>query len=442
MAFPTGFLWGVSTAAHAIEGAAREGRRSPSAWDKFSLKPGTIADGGVPHPACDHYRRWPQDVGLMQRLGLNAYRFSVDWCRIQPEGRGGFNQQGLDHYGALVDGLLEAGLQPILCLNHDDLPWPLSDRGGWAQRETAYRFCDFAEKTGRTLADRCRWMAPLDQPALVAWRGYLEGRHPPAQATEAAFLAALHHQLLAQGLAMQALRAHDAGLHMGAIHLRAPVRPAEPEEDNDEAADIVKQLLIDSALEMQWHGRYPERLREPMKAVLQEGDRETIQQPIDWIGVSHPGPLYAARAPGRPFGVTLASPPPGRPRTDAGLEIDPEALRDTLMALARTFDMPPLLITAIGPGFNESQPGPPQRDDQNRIAVLRDLLTATGEARAQGADVRGVLLWTLLDGFEGAEGFRHKYGLVAVDRTTQHRTPKTSFTWLQQVIDSQGDWVG
>jgi beta-glucosidase len=439
MVFPAGFLWGVSTAAYQIEGGGRANRRGPSAWDKFTSKPGPVVDGTRAHPGSDHYARWAQDVALMRELGVTAYRFSLDWCRIQPEGRGWFNQDGLDHYSALVDALLEAGIQPILCMLHNDLPLPLHDRGGWTNRDTALRFCDYAERTGRFLGDRCRWMALLDQPALLAWQSQVSALHPPAESSEGGFVAALHHQLIGHGLAAQALRAHDGGVQIGVINTAAPVWPIEPEGDNDEAADILKQILIDSALAAQWHGRYPPVLREPMKAVVREGDMETIAQPVDWLGITYPGPLHAARTPGAPFGASLAPPRRGLPLTGAGEVIDAEGLRDLLVAIARDFDMPPLLVTGIGAGYPENKPGPAEVADRDRIAVLRDLIAATGEAIDQGADVRGLLVWTLLDGFAWEQGYAMRHGLVRVNTATQVRVPKASFGWYREVIGCNGD---
>ncbi|WP_445681767.1 GH1 family beta-glucosidase [Radicibacter daui] len=439
MAFPHDFTWGVATSAYQIEGATRQGRRAPSIWDRFSHTPGKVKGGETGDIACDHYNRWREDIGHMKELGVGAYRFSIAWPRIQPEGRGWINPEGLDHYSALIDGLLEAGIEPWPTLYHWDLPLMLEERGGWRSRDTAWRFADYAEAVIRRIGDRARHVATLNEPAVTSWLGHGIGIHAPGFASERALLASIHHQNLAHGLAVQAMRAHDGGLRLSCVHVGAPVRPAEPERDNEEAADIFSTFWNRAFADPQWLGKYPERLAEPMREWIEPEDMAQIHQPLDWYGINHYSPLYAARDPEGPLGVRIAAPTPDRPVTGIGWEVDPSAFAETLMEIARRYDMPPIYVTENGLG----QPESPGKDgtvaDHERIDYLRAYIDTLRQSVESGVDVRGYFAWTLMDNFEWAEGYDARFGLMSLAPETLNRRPKASYHWYQQLIDSNGE---
>ncbi|MEO3792499.1 GH1 family beta-glucosidase [Nonomuraea sp. B10E15] len=432
------FLWGTATAAYQIEGAVHEDGRGVSVWDTFAHEPGRTRDGHTGDVACDHYRRWREDVALMSGVGLNAYRFSIAWPRVQPAGSGAVNEKGLDFYDRLVDALLAAGIQPVPTLFHWDLPQALQDRGGWMSRGTAERFAEYAEIAARRLADRVPLWITLNEPFVHMAFGYAMGVHAPGLALMTDALPAAHHQLLGHGLAVRALRA--AGARQVALTNNCtPVRAASADEADVKAAEaydaLHNRLFNDPVL----LGEYPDLSAYTASlGFVQDGDLETIAAPLDALGINyyHPTRIAAPTAEGLPFtdaGVT------GHPTTAFGWPVVPDGLRELLTGLEARYGaaLPPIVVTENGCSQDDVLTGRGTIEDGGRIAFLRDHIEAMRRAMAEGVDVRGYFVWSLLDNFEWAEGYHQRFGLVHVDFATQRRTPKASYAWLKEFLAGQ-----
>ncbi|NDU77272.1 beta-glucosidase [Actinomadura sp. DSM 109109] len=430
MGLPEDFRWGVATAAYQIEGAAREGGRGPSIWDTFSHTPGRTRDGHTGDVACDHYHRWPEDVALMAGLGVDAYRFSIAWPRVQPTGSGAVNAEGLDFYDRLVDGLLAAGIAPAATLYHWDLPQPLEDAGGWMERDTAYRFAEFSYLAAERLADRVAMWTTLNEPVVVTAYGYAFGVYAPGRALMLDALPTAHHQLLGHGLAVNALRSRGARA-VGLANHYSPAWAASPADRP--AADafdaFMNRLFTDPVL----LGRYPD-LMEGAPFVRSE-DMPVIASPIDFLGVNYYQPTRVATpAEGPlPFDITEIT---EYPTTGMGWPVVPDAFLSLLRTLGSRYDLPPLYITENGCSFAD-EPGPDGFvDDPSRIEFLDAHIAAMRTAVDEGIDIRGYFTWSLLDNFEWAEGYHPRFGLVHVDYATQKRTPKASYRWYRDLIAS------
>jgi beta-glucosidase len=433
------FLWGAATAAYQIEGAAAEDGRGPSVWDTFSHEPGRVRDGHTGDTACDHYHRWPEDVALLAGLGADSYRFSISWPRVQPGGSGPANPAGLDFYDRLTDALLAAGIVPAATLFHWDLPQPLQDAGGWLSRDTAHRFADYAALAADRLADRIPMWITLNEPFVHMAFGYATGVHAPGQVLLTGALPAAHHQLLGHGLATAALRARGAERVLITNNC-TPVRPASADPADLAAADaydvLHNRLFNDPVL----LGTYPD-LDAYGTALdcVRDGDLEIVSAPLDGLGVNYYNPTRiaapdaAAAGLGLPFtdaGIT------GHPVTAFGWPVVPDGLHELLTGLkARYGDaLPPVYVTENGCSRHD-EPGPDGTvDDRERIAYLDGHIAAMERAMAEGVDVRGYYVWSLLDNFEWAEGYHQRFGLVHVDFATQRRTPKASYHWFRERI--------
>ncbi|MET0789529.1 MAG: GH1 family beta-glucosidase [Cellulomonas sp.] len=430
---PTGFLFGASTASYQIEGATTEDGRGPSIWDTFTAEPGRIVDGSSGAVTCDHYHRWREDVGLMRRLGLDGYRFSIAWPRIQPTGSGPANRAGLDFYDRLVDALLDAGISPMATLYHWDLPQALEDDGGWLNRDTALRFGEYAAIMGDLLADRVTHWCPVNEPNVVTLNGYGEGTLAPGKALVYGALPVAHHLLLGHGLAVGELRAAGAR-QVGTATNHLPVWPLSDDEADHAAAaqlDVLWNRLFADPILL---GRYPEGLGDLMPGPVGE-DLATISQPLDFYGLNYYNPQGVRAAPeGAPLPFE-ADTVPGYPTTDFGWPVVPAAFTDLLVEMTERYPaIPPIIITENGCSYGM---GPDEHgvvDDQPRIDYLDSHLSAVADAIARGVDVRGYYCWSLLDNFEWADGFTQRFGLVHVDYDTLVRTPKRSFEWYADVI--------
>ena len=422
--FPPSFLVGVSTASYQIEGAVREDGRGLSIWDTFSHTPGRTRDGDTGDVACDHYHRWPEDVGLLAELGVDAYRFSIAWPRIQPDGSGPANIKGLDFYDRLVDALLERGIAALPTLFHWDLPQALEDRGGWLDRDTAARFGEYAGLVAEHLGDRVRRWITLNEPVVHMAQGYAFGNHAPGRELLFGALPVAHHQLLGHGLAVRALRAHGAAEVMITNNLT-------PVIGEDKAAGYAydgfhNRLFTDPIL----RGSYPDFLAAGLADCVRDGDLEVIATPIDALGVNYYNPTRVG-APGEespvPFEVL---PIEGVPTTAFGWPVVPDGLYDLLTGLRDDYGdaLPPIYITENGCSTDDVV------NDAFRIDYLDAHLRALHRAITDGVDVRGYFVWSLLDNFEWAEGYSQRFGLVRVDYDTQTRTPKDSFHWLRAAL--------
>ncbi|MEV7988484.1 GH1 family beta-glucosidase [Micromonospora sp. NPDC085948] len=437
--FPAGFRWGVSTSAHQIEGAATADGRGASIWDTFAHSPGRISDGSSGEVACDHYHRYAEDVALMSGLGVGAYRFSIAWPRVRPTGTGPTNPAGLDFYDRLVDELLAAGVDPVATLYHWDLPQPLEEAGGWLHRDTAARFAEYADLTAARLGDRVRLWITLNEPFIHMSLGYGMGEHAPGRALLFDAFPTAHHQLLGHGLAVAALRTHTSS-PVAIANNYSPVRVLG-DRDADRAAGAAYEALHNRLFTDPLLGRgYPE-LPGLDPSVVRPGDLDTIAAPIDVLGVNYYNPTgVRAAEEGSPLPFDLV-PLDGYPRTAFDWPVAPDGLRELLGWLRDTYgdDLPPIEITEGGCAYDDAPDADGQVADPERIAYLDGHLRAVRAAIDDGVDVRGYFVWSLLDNWEWAEGFTKRFGLVHVDYATQTRTPKSSYTWLRDVIVASRD---
>lgn len=430
--FPADFLWGVSTSAHQIEGAAAE--REPSVWDAFTAEAGHVKDGSTAEVACDHFHRYPEDVALLRGLGVGAYRFSVSWTRVNTPG-------GLDFYDRLVDELVGAGVRPVPTLFHWDLPATLEEAGGWLNRDTAERFAEYAAVVAARLGDRVTKWITINEPAEHTLLGHALGTHAPGKQLMFDALPAAHHQLLGHGLAVRALRA--AGVtDIGIANSHGPTWAASQEQADVEAAGFYDLLLNRLFAEPVILGEYPEGIGELMPGTDIESDLKIISEPLDWYGVNYYAPTRVGAPEGADIefgGITIPAELPftvkeieGAPTTDFGWPVVPAGLTELLTTFRDRYGdrLPPIVITENGCSY-------PGVDDRERIAYLDGHVRALHEAVAAGVDVRGYFVWSLLDNFEWAEGYARRFGLVHVDFETQERTPKASYAWYRDLLRAQ-----
>jgi beta-glucosidase len=448
MGFPDGFLWGAATAAYQIEGAAQEDGRAPSIWDTFSHTPGKVLNGDTGDVATDHYHRWQEDIATMAALGIGAYRFSISWSRVLPDGTP--NQKGLDFYSRLVDDLLAHDIAPVATLYHWDLPQDLEDAGGWPERDTARRFADYAERIGRVLGDRVHTWTTLNEPWCSAFLGYASGVHAPGRTDPAAALAAAHHLNLAHGLAVRALRGvtSPSARHSVTLNLHHLRGDAEAVRQVDAVSN---RVFLDPML----GNGYPADLLEDTAPItdwgfVRDGDEAIIAAPLDVLGVNYYSPTLVRvwdgtsprehadghrRGAATPFvgcdRVEFAEQP--GPYTAMGWPIDANGMDELLLRLHREYPHTPLMVTENGAAFDDVVEDGRVRDER-RITYLRDHIAAVERACDAGADVRGYFAWSLLDNFEWAYGYSKRFGLVHVDYETGKRTWKDSAHWYRDTI--------
>src|SRR4051794_29129537 len=458
--FPAEFVWGVSTASYQIEGAVAEDGRKPSIWDTFSHTPGRVDKGDTGDVADDHYHRYREDVALMSELGVQAYRFSIAWPRIVPDGSGATNEAGLDFYRRLVDELLGAGITPFPTLYHWDLPQPLEDAGGWGNRDTAERFAEYAGVVMAALGDRLPAVITLNEPWCTAFLGYGSGVHAPGRTEPATALTAAHHLNLAHGLAADRIRAERPGTDVSiALNLHL-IRPA-----TDSAADQAAARQIDGVanrvfLEPLLAGRYPQDVLADTASVtdwafVRDGDLAAIGGRVDTLGVNYYSPTYVAAwdgqgeqesADGHASGA--GTPWPGADRvqfprlpghrTDMDWLVDASGLSDTLTRVHREYPSTPLVVTENGAAYPDVVSADGVVHDADRIAYLQGHIGAVADAIEAGADVRGYYLWSFLDNFEWSFGYSKRFGLVHVDYETLVRTPKDSARFYSEVLAAGG----
>jgi beta-glucosidase len=426
-AFPREFAWGAATAAYQIEGAVDADGRGPSIWDIFSHTPGRVRNGETGDIATDHYHRWREDVELMRSLGFRAYRFSIAWPRVQPDGRGRANERGIDFYRRLVDALLEAGIEPFPTLYHWDLPQPLQDAGGWPARDTAARFADYAAVVFDALGDRVRHWLTLNEPWCSAFLGYHSGVHAPGIRDGVQPFAAAHHLLLAHGLAVRAL---GRRAEVGIVLNLSPVRTLADDDETRAAArgaDVMQnRLFLDAVLK----GRYPDDVRQKLDPHIRADDETVIAAPTDYLGVNYYQPITIGRG-GKQTNVT----PPER-RTALGWDVDASGLAELLLRIDHEYGPVALYVTENGAAYPDEPDRNGYVDDRERVAFLEEHVHAAEAALAAGVDLRGYFVWSLLDNFEWAEGYGARFGIVYVDYATQRRCPKASAAWYRAFIGS------
>jgi beta-glucosidase len=459
LVFSDGFLFGSATASYQIEGAANEDGRGPSIWDTFSRTPGKVWNGDTGDVADDHYHRLEEDLDLMSEIGLEAYRFSIAWPRIQPTGRGPANQKGLEFYSRLVDGLIARGITPVATLYHWDLPQALEDEGGWTDRRTAYAFADYARIVGRALGDRVAVWTTLNEPWCSAYLGYGSGAHAPGRTDGAAALAAVHHLNLAHGLAIQELKQVVTNAPRYSITLNFHVLRGA----GDGADEAVRRIDALANRAFTWpllRGEYPADLLKDTVNVtdwsfIHDGDLAIIRQPLDLLGVNYYSTttvrMWDGVSPRRnndghkdmggspwPEADQVEFVEQDGPHTDMGWNIDPGGLEELLLHLHAQFPRQPLVITENGAAFPDEltieADGTRAVHDVRRIDYLQRHFVAAHRALQAGVDLRGYFVWSLMDNFEWGYGYSKRFGIVHVDYDTLRRTPKDSAHWYRELI--------
>jgi beta-glucosidase len=439
--FPEGFLWGAATSAYQIEGSPLADGAGPSIWHRFSHTPGLIRDDDTGDVACDHYRLWKSDVELMRALGLTAYRFSVSWSRVLPEGTGRVNQAGLDFYRRLVDELREAGIVPFATVYHWDLPAAIDDRGGWCNRDVAGWFADYASVLYRALDDRVETWATLNEPWVVSDGGYLAGALAPGHRNRFETPLVSHNLLRAHGAAVEAYRAISSRPAIGVVVNIEPKYPATRSPDDLAATRRADAYMNRQYLDPIFFGKYPEELPEIYGEAwprFPESDFSSIRAKVDFLGVNYytrgvmrhddtDWHLQSTRVPQR-----------DALRTETEWEVFPQGLTDTLRWVSERYGRPPVYITENGAAFYDPPHAADVVDDPLRVAYLRDHLTAARQSIADGVDLRGYFAWSLLDNFEWSHGYSKRFGIVHVDYATQKRTPKSSALFYADAIRSAG----
>ncbi|MEE2039925.1 GH1 family beta-glucosidase [Nocardiopsis sp. CT-R113] len=447
---PAHLQFGTATAAYQVEGGVHEGGRGPSIWDTYCRTPGRVARGETGDVACDHYHRYGEDVALLADLGVDLYRFSVAWPRVQPTGKGRPNPEGLAFYDRLVDTILGAGIEPVLTLYHWDLPQALEDEGGWRVRDTAHRFAEYSRIVADRLGDRVNRWITLNEPFCSAFVGHAVGRHAPGTREGTPALAAAHHLLLAHGMAAGELRAAaagDVGITLNPDHLL----PASDSDDDRAAVERARTLHNRVWFDPLFTGAYPDNEDEVWGTMADgsyraDGDLEIIAQPLDFLGVNYYRPIMLRDAPHTEADPSVRTAVDirteqvafeGVRHTTMGWPVIPETFSDLLIDLNRRYpNLPPLLITENGSAEDDRPDETGRVRDTGRVDYLRDHLAALGRAIEAGVDVRGYFVWSLLDNFEWAYGYDRRFGLVRVDYELLERHPKDSYHWYRDFLTS------
>jgi beta-glucosidase len=441
LTFPPQFYWGTATASYQIEGGWNEDGKGESIWDTFSHTPGKIRDGSTGDVACDHYHRWKEDVALMKEIGCNAYRFSISWPRVIPKGKGKVNPLGLSFYDRLVDALLEANITPFITLYHWDLPQALQDEGGWANRDTAYYFAEYASVIAHKLGDRVKHWITHNEPWVVAWIGYGWGEHAPGIRNEKVAIQVSHHLLLSHGLAVEVLRDISPDSEVGITLNLSPIHPASDSEEDKLAASRQDGFLNRWFLDPVFRGHYPPDILELFSAnapKVMPGDMAIISRRVDFVGINYysrgivrfnpkAGPLQAE-------GVA----PEGAEFTEMGWEIYPPGIYEIIMRVWKDYQPKKIYITENGAAFADEIAPDGGVHDPKRIDYLREHFIQAHRAIEEGANLCGYFIWTLMDNFEWAHGFTKRFGIVYTDYPTQRRIMKDSALWYKNVIKENG----
>ena len=425
--FPRDFVWGAATASYQIEGAANEDGRGESVWDRFCATPGKVRNGDDGAIACDFYHRYPQDVALMRELGLDAFRFSIAWPRVLPDGRGAVNEAGLDFSDRLVDELLAAGIEPFPTLYHWDLPQVLEDEGGWTARSTAEAFVPYVEAVVRRLGDRVSHWTTHNEPWVAAWLGYGWGEHAPGRASEQDAVDAAHHLLLSHGWAAEAIRREAPDARVGIVLNLEHVDPASASDADRAAARELDGRANRWFLDPIFRASYPEDIA--LSPPVRDGDLETIAARLDFLGVNNYF-RFIVREGGELVEL------PGARRTSMGWEVHPDSLHRLLVRIANDYAPPTIYVTENGAAFEDVRGHDGSVHDPERTEYLATYTDAVARAIDDGAPVAGYFVWSFLDNFEWAAGYSKRFGVVYVDYVTLERVPKDSFHWYRQRIGS------
>jgi beta-glucosidase len=439
--FPPTFVFGASTSAYQIEGAASEDGRTPSIWDTFARTPGKVTHGDTGEIACDHYHRLDSDLDLVAGLGLHCYRFSIAWPRVMPDGGSQVNKRGLDFYRRLLDGLDARGVTPMATLFHWDLPQPLQDAGGWTNRDTVARFADYAAAVLEALGDAVPFWIPVNEPFCAGMIGHLQGRHAPGLVDLASALAASHHLMLAHGEAVRLVRELAPAAQVGGSTLLSDITPASASEADRAAACRLDGHENRWFLDPMFRSSYPADLldwysRQVPIDFIRDGDLDLIAAPMDFSGINFYETKTVAYDPDEPYhqAAVLPAAQLTGALTANGIDARPAGFRRVLRRLRDDYPAIPLYITENGAPFYDYADPEGRVNDPERVAYLAAHLAQVSEAIADGVDVRGYFVWSLMDNFEWADGYSRRFGLYYVDFATQRRIPKTSATWYKQFI--------
>jgi len=431
--FPPSFVWGVATSSFQIEGAASEDGKGPSIWDTFCRVPGVIADASNGDVACNHYHLWERDLDMIADLGVDAYRFSVSWPRVRPDGSGAWNVKGLDFYEKLVDGLLQRGIKPYLTLNHWDLPDALQQQGGWAQRDTVHRFVEYARGMMRCLGDRITSITTHNEPWVMATLGHETGIFAPGIKHRATAMQVTHHLLLSHGLALQALRADGVRSKLGLVLNLSPMEPASPAPEDIEKTKLEDGRLLRWYMDSLFKGAYPADVVDFLgrdAPTISSGDMNAISCPMDFLGINYYSRSVISSA------GTWDVKKSGLPLTEMGWEVYPEGLTELLVRMDRDYNVPPLYVTENGGAFKDRFEDGRVHDAQRTDYIARHI-AAVAEAMNQGVQMAGYMVWSLMDNFEWASGYEKRFGIVHVDYETQARTLKDSALWYRDFLRQQ-----
>lgn len=431
--YPSKFLWGAATASYQIEGAWKEDGKGESIWDRFSHTPGNVENGDTGDVACDHYHRWPEDIALMRQLGIKAYRFSVAWPRVLPQGSGMVNLAGMDFYDRLVDALLQANIEPFITLHHWDFPQALYDKGGWLNRDNLHYFADYSVLMVKRLGDRIRRWTTFNEPGVIAWNGYMGGDHAPGVRDAKTAIQVAHNLMVAHGLSVQAMRAANPAIEAGIVLSQWGVDPASDDPADVAAAAHAWNSGDTAFLHPIFTGHYHPEMVEGVKENAPEikpGDMAHIAQKLDFMGLNSYSRSVISATQGRLEKI------PGSEYTEMGWEVCAPALRRLLVKLNHDYKLPPIYITENGSAYKDEVTADGRIHDDRRLDYLRQHFTQVRLAMQDGVDVRGYFVWSLLDNFEWAFGYGKRFGLIHVDFATQKRTFKDSALWYNRVIST------
>ncbi len=434
--FPSDFVWGAATASYQIEGAAHEDGRGESVWDRFCATPGKVRNGDSGEVACDFYHRYRDDVALMRELGLDAFRFSIAWPRVLPEGRGRVNEAGLDFYDRLVDELLAHEIEPFVTLFHWDTPQALEDAGGWPARATAEAFVEYAEVVAARLGDRVRHWITHNEPWVYAWIGHSWGKHAPGRTSESDAVATAHHLLLSHGWAAEAIRRVTPESEVGITLNLAHSYPASDSPEDEAAAWHVDGEGNRWFLDPLFRGSYPADLLERNELVapfVEDGDLDAIAAPLDFLGVNNYFRFIVSDSADGPRIERNAE----NEYTDMGWEVYPDGLHKLLVRVARDYEPNAIYITENGAAFGDVRVHNGRVHDPERTAYIQSHIAAVGRAVADGSPIKGYFVWSMLDNFEWAFGYSKRFGIVYIDYPTLERVPKDSFYWYRDFIGTR-----
>lgn len=439
--FPEGFIWGTATSSYQIEGAWNEDGKGLSNWDVFSHKKGKIKDGTTGDIACDHYHRYKEDIKLMKELGYKAYRFSISWPRVFPEGKSKLNEKGLDFYKNLVDELLKNDIIPFPTIYHWDIPYVLEKQGGWYKRDTAFLLADYAEKVIKTLGDRVDYWITLNEPIVVYLLGHLFGQHPPAHKNFIKSFVVPHNLLLSHGLIVKRARAISSKLKIGITNAFMGVYPGTNDEEDILAADKMKNYTHRLFMDPIFKAKYPENIEKNFLFKLKpkkhyDEDMKIISEKIDFLGVNYYTRLLVRKG-NNPFIKFMPIQPkyPGIKKTDMGWEVYPEGLYDLLKEIKENYNNPVIYITENGAAYKDELING-EVNDQERLEYIRDHIIMLDRAIKDGVNLKGYFVWSFIDNFEWTEGISKRFGLVYIDYPTQKRIVKKSGYWYSEIANS------